>query len=196
MLSPTQVARPNTPSIPVSRQPQAPVAPARPTMAADSLSLSKPQATIMRPVKPSHNGGWDDLTNLVPVLVFSPLASVLAAGVGFLAAGPLGAAIGAAAGGAAPGTLLGTKQLIHHVEHRAKHEDTDDNFNLKLAGKLFITPGTTLAGAGLGFMVGGPIGAAVGAAIGATGMLLVGAVASLFKKRPPAEVVETPPANG
>ncbi|MNY33464.1 hypothetical protein D3C86_1677440 [compost metagenome] len=118
-------------------------------------------------------------------MVFSPIASVVAAGLGFLVAGPVGAAVGAVAGGAAPGSLLGLKQLAHHFTHRAKGEDTGDNFNLKLAGKLLITPGTTMLGAGLGFMVGGPIGATVGALVGTAGLMFAGALKRLFQKPAP-----------
>ncbi|HEY9898873.1 MAG TPA: hypothetical protein V6D00_06795 [Pantanalinema sp.] len=180
MLSSIQGPSPQVRVSPAPRQLPAPVA--APGMAPDSLSLSKPAANAARPTQPAHNGGWDDLTNLVPVMVFSPIASVAAAGIGFLVAGPVGAAVGAIAGGSTLGGLLGLKNLIHHVAHRAKGEETDDDFNLKLAGKLLVTPGTTLLGAGAGFMVGGPIGAAVGAMIGATGLMLVGMVKGAFKK--------------
>lgn len=158
-----------------------------PRSALDSLTLSKPAMTAARTLRPAHNGGWDDLASLVPVMVFSPLASVVAAGLGFAVAGPVGAAVGAIAGGSALGGMLGIKNLVHHFRHRAKNEDTDDGFNLGLAGKLLVAPGTTLLGAGAGFLAAGPLGAAVGAVIGSAGMMLVGLVKRAFEREAPTD---------
>lgn len=152
------------------------------TASRDSLRLSRPNLAANQVVKPLHSDGWKDLGEVVTVMVASPIASLVGAGIGFLVGGPAGAAIGAAIGGSAPGTAFAAKNLAHHLGHVARKEDTGNGFNLKLAGKLMIIPGTTLAGAGLGFALGGPVGAAIGAALGSVALPLGGFISAGIQK--------------
>jgi hypothetical protein len=177
-----------SPAIAVRTLPaQAAASVAEPRASRDSLQLSRPN-TAQQVVKPAHSDGWNDLGEVVSTMIFSPVASVLGALGGFLIAGPVGAAIGASLGGSAPGVAFATKNVVHHLRHVARKEETDNGFNLKLAGKLMIIPGTTLAGAGIGFALGGPIGAAIGGAVGSAaiglGGFLSAGIGKLFKRDP------------
>ncbi len=165
------------------------------TATRDSLQLSQPKLALNQPMKPTHSDGWNDLGQVASVMVFSPIASVLGAIGGFFIGGPVGAAIGATLGGSAPGLAFATKNLAHHLGHVARKEETDNGFNLKLAGKLMIIPGTTLVGAGIGFALGGPIGAAIGSTVGSAIIPLGGFISAglnkLFNREPAAQ----PPAQ-
>lgn len=169
-------------------QPTANVAAAQAVATRDSLQLSRPNLAVKQDVKPSHGDGWNDLGEAVTTMVFSPIASIVGGLGGFMIAGPVGAAIGASLGGSAPGLAFATKNVVHHLGHVARKEDTGNGYNLKLAGKLMIIPGTTLAGAGIGFALGGPIGAAIGGAIGSAAMGLGGFLSAglnkLFNREP------------
>jgi hypothetical protein len=169
-------------------QAAAPVAEPQAVATRDSLQLSRPNLAVKPPVKPAHSNGWNDLGEVVSTMIYSPIASVLGGLGGFLIGGPVGAAIGASLGGSAPGLAFATKNLVHHLGHVARKEDTDNNSNLKLAGKLMIIPGSTLAGAGIGFALGGPIGAAIGGAVGSAAIPLGGLISAglnkLFNRTP------------
>ncbi len=178
-----------SPAIAVRTLPaQAAASVAAPQATRDSLQLSRPNAAAQQPLKPAHSDGWNDLGEVVSTMIFSPVASVVGALGGFLIAGPVGAAIGASLGGSAPGLAFATKNVAHHLGHVARKEETDNGFNLKLAGKHMIIPGTTLAGAGIGFALGGPIGAAIGGALGSAAIGLGGFLSAglnkLFKRDP------------
>lgn len=170
-------------------------------MAADALSLDRSnllaKLPFKLPVKPAHNGGWDELGQLVTSMLFSPAASLLGAGIGFLVGGPVGAAIGAGAGGAAVGLGYAAGNLFHHFRHVMRKEDTDNGFNLKLAAEHLIMPGLTAIGAGVGFALGGPVGAALGGVLGSGAIALVVATTmGIDRLRRPANVPpepETPP---
>jgi len=158
----------SSPAIAVRTLPAQATAVAEPQAVAarDSLQLTRPNQEVKLDVKPAHSDGWNDLGEVVSTMVYSPIASIVGGVGGFLIAGPVGAAIGATLGGSAPGLAFATKNVAHHYRHVLRKEDTDNGSNLKLAGKLMIIPGTTLAGAGIGFALGGPIGAAIGGALG------------------------------
>ncbi len=180
-----------TPAIAVRTLPvqaASPVAEPQAVATRDSLQLSRPNLAAKPPVKPAHSDGWNDLGEVVSTMIFSPIASVVGGIGGFLIGGPVGAAIGASLGGSAPGLAFATKNLVHHLGHVARKEDTDGNSNLKLAGKLMIIPGTTLVSAGIGFALGGPIGAAIGGAVGSAAMPLGGLISAglnkLFNRTP------------
>jgi len=182
----------SSPAIAVRTLPAQAPAVAEPQAAAtrDSLQLSRPNQAVKPNLKPNHSDGWNDLAEVVSTMVFSPVASIVGGLGGFLIAGPVGAAIGATLGGSAPGVAFATKNLVHHLGHVARKEDTGNGFNLKLAGKLMIIPGTTLAGAGIGFALGGPIGAAIGGAVGSAaiglGGFLMSGINKLFNRKPEA----------
>ncbi len=160
----------------------APVAEAQAVATRDSLQLSRPNLAVKPDVTPAHSDGWNDLGEVASTMIFSPIASIVGGIGGFLIAGPVGAAVGASLGGSAPGLAFATKNVVHHLNHLARKEDTDNGSNLKLAGKLMIIPGTTLAGAGIGFALGGPIGAAIGGAIGSAAIGLGGLIGSWLNK--------------
>lgn len=148
----------------------------------DSLQLTRPNQAVKPRLKPAHGDGWNDLGEVVSTMVFSPIASIVGGVGGFLIAGPVGAAIGATLGGSAPGLAFATKNVVHHLGHVSRKEDTGNGHNLKLAGKLMIIPGTTLAGAGIGFALGGPIGAAIGGALGSAAIGLGGFIGAGLNK--------------
>jgi hypothetical protein len=171
-------------------------------MAPDSLQLSRTSLVeklpFDLPAKPAHGGGWDDLGQVVTTMVFSPAASLVGAGIGFLIGGPVGAAIGAAAGGSALGIGFSVKNLVHHLTHVARKEDTGEGYNLKLAGTHLILPGLTAAGAGIGFAIGGPVGAAVGGVLGSGAIALVmGASLAIerLRRTEPQDTVPEPAPN-
>jgi len=174
----------STPSVSARSLPakSAPVAEAQAVATRDSLQLSRPNLAVKPDVKPAHSDGWNDLGEVASTMIFSPVASIVGGIGGFLIAGPVGAAVGASLGGSAPGLAFATKNVVHHLRHVARKEDTDNGSNLKLAGKLMIIPGTTLAGAGIGFALGGPIGAAIGGAIGSAAIGLGAVIGSWLNR--------------
>lgn len=148
----------------------------------DSLRLSRPNLAAKQFVLPKHSDGWKDLGEMVSTFVYSPIASVVGGVAGFFMGGPVGAAIGASVGGTALGLFFAGKNVAHHLGHVLRKEESDGGQHLKLAGMLMIVPGTTLAGAGIGFALGGPIGAAIGGAVGSAAIPLGAFVTSIFQR--------------
>lgn len=135
-------------------------APAAPLAPPVPIAPPPPGVNAWRPapVAPTHSGGWDDLVEMAMILMGTPLLGLAGAGVGFAIAGPVGAARGAAIGATLPGSLFALRELVTHL---AKGEAP----NWRLVGAELLLPAATLAGAGIGFALGGPPGAAIGALV-------------------------------
>lgn len=97
-----------------------------------------------------------NLTNGAVGLIGGALAG---AGIGFYLGGPLGAALGAIVG---VGLTLSIEGVVSQISG-----------GVNIIGALMTIIGTALAGAGIGFAVGGPIGAAAGAVIGLVAGVLI-----------------------
>ena len=87
-------------------------------------------------------------------------ASLLGAGIGFAIGGPVGAAIGFSVSAA---LTMNITSIMAHISGQLEEGSSES-----ILAKLQAALATGLAGAGIGFMIGGPLGAAVGFVIGAS----------------------------
>lgn|GEM_PF-1270680 len=161
-------------------------------MARDRLRLS-PEARVQHPVRVRRLEGWDDLVQVVSVVLGTPVTAAIGGVVGGLIAGPPGAAIGAVAGGCLPGAGIGLYDIIQNVVDRFRGDVKDWN-QAKLGAKLMLLgPGPVLLGAAVGTALGGPLGTAIGAFVGGgayIGAIFVGNIVGRFFRKP------TPPVEG
>ncbi|MEB3237368.1 MAG: hypothetical protein VKO64_07065 [Candidatus Sericytochromatia bacterium] len=161
--------------------------------ARDRLHLS-PGARAQNPVRVQRLKEWEDLAQLVTVLVGTPVTAAIGSVIGGLIGGPPGAAVGAVIGGSLPGVGFGAYDIIQNVVDRVRG-DVPDWRQAKLGAKLMLLgPGPVLLGAAIGTAVGGPLGTAIGAFLGGgayVGAILVGNLFGRFF-RPSPPPVETP----
>ena len=87
-------------------------------------------------------------------------ASALGGGIGFVLGGPVGAAIGILVSGA---LTLNLTSIMAHISGQVERGSSESIISMIQAALA-----TGLAGAGIGFTIGGPLGAAVGFVIGAS----------------------------
>lgn len=152
----------------------------------DRLRLS-PEARDQQPVRVRRLEGWDDLVQVVSVVLGTPLTAAIGGIVGGLIAGPPGAAIGAVAGGCLPGAGIGLYDIIQNVVDRSRGDVKDWN-QAKLGAKLMVLgPGPVLLGAAIGTALGGPLGTAIGAFVGGgayIGAIFIGNLVGRFFRKP------------
>ena len=87
-------------------------------------------------------------------------ASALGGGIGFVLGGPVGAAIGILVAGA---LTLNLTSIMAHISGQVERGSSES-----IIAMIQAALATGLAGAGIGFTIGGPLGAAVGFVIGAS----------------------------
>lgn len=102
---------------------------------------------------------WDPLAELATTLVASPVTALAGAGIGFLIAGPVGAARGAMMGAALPATVFSVYEL-HLINPWWGKQPNHSNLGFVLG--LMAFPAVSAVGYGIGFAVAGAAGAAWG----------------------------------
>lgn len=189
-IRPIPLAPPPPPAAPLA--PPVPVGPAQAARPVLAPAWQQPMATAFAPPR---NKGLDPLTAIAMTFVGTPGAALIGAGIGFLIAGPIGAARGALLGASLPGS--GFLAYEFHLTNRWWGSQPDRSMpTVKAVYAAF--PLISAVGYGVGLAVAGATGAAWGTLIAAAlPVVLVfgpGIIGRLFERPaydPPAPVAPT-----
>ena len=126
-----------------------------------------PQATAPQPwPQPVRTSwlNWDPLSELAFSMVSTPLAALAGAGIGFLIAGPLGAARGAMLGASLPGAVFVGHELIFKSPWWGSAPNPTNPLAIAALGGFAAL---SAVGFGVGTLIAGSVGAAWGTLIAA-----------------------------
>lgn len=152
------------PAPPVPPPPPPPALPFGPAAPAAPVALGyQPRPVELPPLRAQQKTGWESLEAIAGIGIVGPITTILGGALGFMIAGPVGAAKGAVIGSAVPSAFFTLKE-VYTFAMAVKNKEPNAKLDLKLATGVWVAPVGASVGAWVGGLLGGPIGAGIGAA--------------------------------
>lgn len=123
----------------------------------------QPRPVDFNQLRTQKKTGWEQLEAVAGIGIVAPITTILGGALGYMIAGPAGAAKGAVLGSGVPSAFFAIKEVVQFAT-ALKNNEPNAKLDLKLMTGVWVAPLGASVGAWVGGLLGGPIGAGIGAA--------------------------------